>query len=42
MEVFYDIVDQVSGFIWGGPMILLLLGTGLYFMIGMRFRPIRS
>ena len=41
MEVFYDIVDQVSGFIWGGPMILLLLGTGLYFMIGMRFRPIR-
>lgn len=41
MDQFYDIVDQVSGFIWGGPMILLLLGTGLYFMIGMRFRPIR-
>jgi AGCS family alanine or glycine:cation symporter len=41
MEAFYDLVDEVSSFIWGGPMILLLLGTGLYFMIGMRFRPIR-
>ncbi|MCP2671786.1 sodium:alanine symporter family protein [Maricaulaceae bacterium EIL42A08] len=41
MEAFYDLVDDVSGFIWGGPMIILLLGTGLYFMIGMRFRPIR-
>ncbi len=41
MQEFYDLVDEVSGFIWGGPMILLLLGTGLYFMIGMRLRPLR-
>jgi len=41
MAEFYDLVDEVSAFIWGGPMILLLLGTGLYFMTAIRFRPLR-
>ena len=41
MEQFYSLVDQVSAAIWGGPMILLLLGTGLYFMIRLRLRPLR-
>ena len=41
MEQFYALVDQVSAAIWGGPMILLLLGTGLYFMIRLRLRPLR-
>ncbi len=45
-------VNNVSGFIWGGewngqsilpiaPLVVLLLGTGLYFMVRIGFRPIR-
>lgn len=52
MESFYAAVDNVSGFIWGGtwndtpvlplaPMVVLLLGTGLFFMIRLRFLPLR-
>ncbi|HSG33981.1 MAG TPA: sodium:alanine symporter family protein [Sphingomonadaceae bacterium] len=46
-----DHVTNVSDFIWGGtwngaelipfpPMVILLLGTGLYFMVGLRFYPL--
>ena len=52
MEEFYAGVDNVSGFIWGGtwngeaipplaPMVVLLLGAGLYFMVRLRFLPVR-
>ncbi len=52
MENFYAGVDNVSGFIWGGswngaqvipvaPMVVLLLGAGLFFMIRLKFLPIR-
>ncbi|MEE2690065.1 MAG: sodium:alanine symporter family protein [Pseudomonadota bacterium] len=52
MEAFYAAVDNVSGFIWGGtwngqtvlplaPMVLTLLGTGLFFMIRLKFLPLR-
>ncbi len=52
MEQFYTGVDNVSGFIWGGtwggqqilplaPMVVVLLGAGLYFMIRLKFLPIR-
>jgi AGCS family alanine or glycine:cation symporter len=52
MEEFYASVDNVSGFIWGGtwngaallpvaPMVVVLLGAGLYFMIRLKFLPIR-
>ena len=48
-----DHVTNVSDFIWGGawngeqlipfpPMIIILLGTGLYMMIGLRFYPLRN
>ena len=52
MEQFYTGVDNVSNFIWGGtwngatvlplaPMVVVLLGAGLYFMIRLKFLPIR-
>ena len=52
MEGFYALVDKVSGFIWGGswgdaqilpvaPMVVLLLGAGLFFMIRLRALPLR-
>ena len=51
LEVFYDAVTNVSDFIWGGtwngasvlpfpPMVVVLLGAGVWFMIGLRFYPI--
>ena len=52
MEEFYTGVDNLSGFIWGGtwgsaqilpvaPMVVVLLGAGLYFMIRLKFLPVR-
>ena len=52
MEEFYNAVDNISGFIWGGtwgdatilpvaPMVVMLLGAGAFFMIRLRFLPIR-
>ena len=58
MEAFYTLIDNISGFIWGGywgflpdgaenkilplaPMVFILLGTGLYFMIRLKGLPIR-
>ena len=58
LEAFYELVDNISGFIWGGywgflpdgtenqlmplpPMAVILLGTGLFFMIRLKGLPIR-
>ncbi len=52
MEEFYTGVDNVSGFIWGGswgeaqilpvaPMVVVLLGAGLFFMIRLKALPVR-
>ncbi len=35
-----DLIGTVNGFVWGPPMLLLLLGTGLYLTIGLGFMPI--
>jgi alanine or glycine:cation symporter, AGCS family len=51
MQGFYDGVTNVSDFIWGGtwhgeqvllfpPMVVILLGVGIWIMIGLRFYPI--
>ena len=35
-------VGAVNGFVWGPPMLILLLGTGVYLTIGLRFMPLRK
>lgn len=51
LEGLYTGIDNVSGLIWGGtwngaqvlvlpPMVVILLGVGLWMMIGLRFYPI--
>ena len=51
MQAFYAVVDNISGFIWGGTwngaqilpvglLAVLLLGTGLVFMIRLKFLPV--
>ena len=53
LEAFYEQVTNVSDFIWGGawngeqaipfaPMVIILLGVGVYMMIALKFYPITS
>lgn len=37
MERFNDILSQISGFLWGWPMIIMLLGTHLFLTVRLRF-----
>jgi len=36
-----EILGEISSFVWGTPLLLLLLGTGLYLTFAMRFMPVR-
>ena len=35
------IVTAVNGVVWGSPMLVLILGTGFFLMLGIRFMPLR-
>lgn len=35
-------VNQVNGIVWGPPMLVLILGTGFYLMLGLRLIPLRK
>lgn len=37
MEQITKIVQEISSFLWGWPMIVLLLGTHLYLTVRLRF-----
>lgn len=52
LEAFQDFIINLADFLWGGtwygqtilpagPVVVILLGSGLYFMIRLRFRPLR-
>ncbi|MFV8834874.1 sodium:alanine symporter family protein [Aquisalimonas sp.] len=41
MELVTELLEGISGFVWGPVMLVLLLGTGLYLTIGLRGMPIR-
>ncbi|WP_440997026.1 alanine/glycine:cation symporter family protein [Arhodomonas sp. SL1] len=41
MDTLSAFLGNVSGFVWGPVMLILLLGTGLYLTIGLRAMPIR-
>ena len=36
-----DLITRTSDFIWNYPLLILLVGTGLYFTIRLRFIQIR-
>jgi alanine or glycine:cation symporter, AGCS family len=40
VEVIEDWVGTINSFVWGPPMLVLILGTGLFLMIGLRLMPI--
>lgn len=35
-------IDKVNGIVWGPPMLILILGTGLYLMLGLGLIPLRK
>ncbi len=41
METIHTIMGTVNGFVWGPVMLILILGTGLYLSVGLRFLPVR-
>lgn len=45
MEVFNaidEMIKQLNGLVWGTPMLVLILGTGFFLMLGLRLIPIRK
>lgn len=41
MENIYTLIGTVNGIVWGPLMLTLILGTGLYLSLGLKFMPIR-
>jgi AGCS family alanine or glycine:cation symporter len=41
METITAFIQAINGQVWGWPMIILILATGLFLSIGLRFMPVR-
>ena len=41
-ETIHSRIDMVNGWVWGPPMLILLLGTGLYLTVGLGFMPLKK
>lgn len=42
MEAIQNLVNQLNGLVWGPPMLVLILGTGFFLMLYLRFMPLRQ
>jgi AGCS family alanine or glycine:cation symporter len=40
METISEWINALNGLVWGKPMLVMILGTGIFLMIGLRFMPI--
>jgi len=40
LELIKTLIGDLNGIVWGPPMLVLILGTGLFLMIGLRLRPL--
>ncbi|OEF25570.1 alanine/glycine:cation symporter family protein [Vibrio rumoiensis] len=40
MEALTNFVSAINGVVWGVPMLVMILGVGLFLMVGLRFMPI--
>ena len=41
MELINNLLNELNGIVWGPVMLILILGTGLFLMGGLRFMPLR-
>ncbi len=42
MEALQSLVGTINGWAWGPPMLVIILGVGLFLQIGLKFMPIRN
>lgn len=42
MEFIHSIVASINGYVWGPYMLVLILGVGLFLMLGLAFLPLRK
>ena len=40
MEALTNFIAAINGVVWGVPMLVMILGVGLFLMLGLRFMPI--
>ncbi|MEA3278236.1 MAG: sodium:alanine symporter family protein [Pseudomonadota bacterium] len=40
MDAISDLINAVNGLVWGPPMLVLILGTGFFLMVGLRLMPL--
>ena len=40
MEALSNIIGEINGVVWGAPMLVLILGVGLFLQVGLKFMPI--
>ncbi len=40
MESITNLVNQLNGLVWGPPMLVMILGTGLFLMLSLKFMPL--
>ena len=40
MELITGLINDLNGLVWGKPMLIMIFGTGIFLMIGLRFMPI--
>ena len=41
METYRELLETISALVWGPPLLILLVGTGLYLTLGLRLYPLR-
>lgn len=40
MEAFESFVSSINGLVWGPPMLVMILGVGLFLSIGLKLMPV--
>ncbi|MEJ2396526.1 MAG: alanine:cation symporter family protein, partial [Candidatus Thiodiazotropha sp.] len=40
MEIVTNLIKEVNGIVWGPAMLFLILGTGLFLMLGLKLMPL--
>lgn len=42
MDIFNTLVATINDFVWGVPMLIAILGSGLFLMLALKFIPVRK
>ncbi len=42
MEILSQIVERVNSFLWDGALLVLLLGTGIFYTVNLKFIQVRK